>query len=109
MRLELKLKTIHRILEFSHSQWLKQYAEFNTHKRMQAEKNGDKDAKAFCKLMNNVVYGKAMENLRNRIDVKLVNNKKDYLKWTSKPSNMSRNIFHKDLVAICKNKSYINA
>ena len=36
--------------------------------------------------MNNAVYGKTMENLRNRIDVELINNEKDYLKWTSKPS-----------------------
>ena len=34
-----------------------------------------------------------MENLRNRIDVKLVNNQKDYLKRTSKPSYMSHKIF----------------
>ena len=42
--------------------------------------------------MNNVAYEKTKENLRNRIDVKLVSNKKDYLKWTSKPSYMSHNI-----------------
>ena len=42
-----------------------------------------------CKyLTNNAVYGKAMENVRNRIDVKVVSNKKDCLKWTSKPSCM---------------------
>ena len=45
-----------------------------------------------------------MENLRNRIDVKLVTNKKDYLKWTSKPSYMSHKIFDNDLVVIHKNK-----
>ena len=44
-----------------------------------------------------------MENLRNGIDVKLVSNKKDYLKWTSKPSCMPHKIFDSDLVAI-KNK-----
>ena len=45
-----------------------------------------------------------MENLRNRIDIKLASNKKDYLKWTSKPSCMSQKIFDNNLGAICKNK-----
>ena len=43
--------------------------------------------------------GKTMENLRNRIDVKLVSNEKDYLKWTSKLSYMTHKIFDNDLVA----------
>ena len=38
--------------------------------------------------MNNAIYGKTMENLRNRIVVKLANNEKNYLKCTSKPSYM---------------------
>ena len=45
--------------------------------------------------MNNVVYGKTMENLRNEIDVKLVSNEKDKL-WIKK------NIFDNNLVAICE-------
>ena len=45
-----------------------------------------------------------MENLRNRIDVKLVSNKKDYLKLTLKSSYMSQKVFDDDLVAIRKNK-----
>ena len=45
-----------------------------------------------------------MENLKNKINVKLANNKKDYLKWTSKPSSMSHKISDNDLVAIRKNK-----
>ena len=45
-----------------------------------------------------------MKNLRNRIDVRLESIKKDYLKWTSKPSYMSHKIFDTDLVAIRKNK-----
>ena len=45
-----------------------------------------------------------MGNLRNRIDVKLVSNKKDYLEWTSKPGYISHKIFDNDLVAIHKNK-----
>ena len=45
-----------------------------------------------------------IENLRNRISVKLVSNKKDYLKWTSKPSYMSHKMLDNDLVAVRKNK-----
>ena len=73
----MKLRKIHRVLELNQSQWLKLYVEFNTEKRIGAEKNGDKDRKV--RLMNNAAYGKTMEILRNRIDVKLVINKKDYL------------------------------
>ena len=46
-------------------------------------KNG---GKPFYKLMSDVVYRKTMDNLRNRVGVRLVNNQKDYLKWTSKPN-----------------------
>ena len=45
-----------------------------------------------------------MENLRNRIDARLVSNKNNYLKWTSKPGYMSHKIFDNDSVAMRKNK-----
>ena len=77
----MKLKKIYCVLGFNKSHWLKQYAEFNTHThtKIEAGKKGDKNGKTLYKLMNNAVYGKTMENFRNRIDVKLVSNKKDYL------------------------------
>ena len=78
--------------------------DFNTQKRIEAEKNGGKDGKALYKLMNNSVYGKTMEKLRNIIDVRLVSNKKDYLKWIAKPSYIPYKIFDNDLVAIRKSK-----
>ena len=80
LRLVLKLKKIHCVLELNQSQWLKPYIEFNTQKRIEAEKNEDKDEKGLYKLMNNAAYRKTMENLRNRIDVELVNNEKERLK-----------------------------
>ena len=71
VKLGLKLKKIHPVLEFNQSQWLKPYIEFNT------EKNKEKDGKAWLyKLMNNAIYRKTMENLKNRINVKLISNKK---------------------------------
>ena len=54
--------------------------------------------------MNNAAYRKTIEKVGHRIDVKLVSNKKDYLKWTSKPSYISRKIFDNNLVVIRKNK-----
>ena len=54
----------------------------------------------FFKLMNNSVYGKTVENLRKKINVRLVNNAEDYKKWVSRPSFVSEKIFSKDLAAI---------
>ena len=45
-----------------------------------------------------------MKNVRNRINVKLVNNQKYHSILTSKPSYMSHKIFDNDLVAIRENK-----
>ena len=56
--------------------------------------------KNFFKLLNFNVYGKTMENLRNGINVWLVNNAKDYTKHTSKPGFVSKKIFSKIAVTI---------
>ena len=50
------------------------------------------------------MFGKTMANLRNRINVKLVNIEKDYLKYTSKPSYTSHKIFDNNLVSIRKSQ-----
>ena len=44
--------------------------------------------------MINSVYGKTMENLRKRINVRFVNNKKDFLKYTSKPTYVTHKLFN---------------
>ena len=54
--------------------------------------------------MNNSVFGKTMENLRKRINVKLVNNAKDYVRSISKPSFVSQKMFNKNFVAIHETK-----
>ena len=67
--LELKLNRVHCVLEFNQSQCLKPYVEFHTQKRIEVEKNGNKNWIALYKLMNSTIYGKTIENLRNRINV----------------------------------------
>ena len=57
--------------------------------------------------MFNSVYGKAMENLKKIINIRLVNNAKDYKKYVSKPSFVSQNIFSENFVAIPEIKSVL--
>ena len=97
LSLGMKLTKIHKVLKFKQSDWMKKYIDFNTKKRMGATNDFEKD---FFKLMINSVYGKTMENLRKRINVRFVNNKKDFLKYTSKPTYVTHKLFNKNLAAI---------
>ena len=93
----MKLTKIHRVFIFKQSDWMKKYIGFNTEKRMSATNGFEK---YFFKLMINSVYGKTMENLRKRINVRFVNNKKDFLKYTSKPTYVTHKLFNKYFAVI---------
>ena len=93
----MKLTKIHRVLKFKQSDWMKKYIDFNTEKRMNAANDFEKD---FFKLMINSVYGKTIENLRKRINVRLVNNEKGFSKCTSRPTYITHKIFGEDYAAI---------
>ena len=88
----MKLKKIHSGIKFIESEWLKPYIDKNTNLRTQAKNNFEKD---FFKLMNNSVFGKTMENIRNRVNVKLVNTEEKLKKLIAKPNFRSRKIFMK--------------
>ena len=76
---------------------MKKYIDFNTEKRKNATNDFEKD---FFKLMINSVYGKTIENLRKRINVRLVYHAKDFLKYTSRPTYVTHKLFNKDYAAI---------
>ena len=101
MSLGIKLTKIHRVLKSKQSNWMKKYIDFNTEKRKNAANSFEKD---FFKLIISSVYGKTMENLQKRINVRLVTNKKDFLKYTSRPTVITHKIFDKNSAAIHETK-----
>ena len=91
----LQLKKVHKVLKFDQSPWLAQYINFNTKKRINAKNAFEKD---FFKLLNNSVFGKTMENIRKRVDVRLATDQKKLSKLVSKPTYVNSKIFNEDLV-----------
>jgi len=95
LKMGLKLKKVHKLLEFNQSNWLKKYIDCNTDLRTKAKNDFKKD---FFKFMNNSFFGKTIENIRNQVDIKLCSKKVE--KLIAKRNFESRAIFAENLVAI---------
>ena len=102
LNLGMELKKIHRGIRFIECDFLKPYIDMNTNLRTKAKNNFEKD---FFKLMNNSVFGKTMENIRNRVNIKLVNTGEQFKKLAAKPNYESRKIFNKNLVSVHMKKT----
>ena len=100
----LKLKRVHRIIEFSQKAWLKPYIDMNTELRKLAKDDFEKD---LLKLMNNAVFGKTMENIRKHRDIKLVTTNKKRNKLVSEPNYHTINYISEDLSIIEMNKTKV--
>lgn len=103
----LVLKKVHHILKFKQSLWLKPYIDLNTELRKKANNDFEK---SFFKLLNNAIFGKTMENVRSRVDIKLAN------KWNGKcgarmliarPNFKRYTVFDEELVAIELQKTHV--
>ena len=100
----LKLKKIHRIIEFNQKAWLEPYIDLNTKLRKGIKNDFEKD---LFKLINNLVFGKTMENIRKHRDIKLVTTDKNRSKLVSEPNYHTINLISKDssIIEMKKNKS----
>ena len=85
LSLRMKLTKTHRALQFKQSHWMKKYFDFNTKKRKNAAKDFEK------KILKLII------NSKNKIiNVRLVNNAKDVLKYTSRPTYVAHKLFAED-------------
>jgi len=99
LKLGLKLKKINRAIKFSQSSWLKEWIDLNTNFRKIAKNDFEKD---YFKLMNNAVFGKTMENVRDRIEIKTAFDDKYFSKYVSKPNFHSSKVLVDDKMVLMK-------
>ena len=81
VNLGVEIKKVHNIVSFKQKAWLKKYIDFNTEMRKEAKNDFEKD---FFKLMNNSVFGKTMENIKNRVSIHATTSEENAVKWFSK-------------------------
>ena len=100
----IKVKKIHRIIEFNQEAWLKPYIDMNTELGKLARNDFEKD---LFKLMNNSVFGKTMENIRKHRDIKLVTTDKKRSKLVSEPNYHIIDLISEDLSIIEMKKTKV--
>ena len=103
--LGMVLRKVHRGIKFNERPWLKDYIQLNTDLRTKGTTEFEKD---FFKLMNNSVFGKTVENVRNRVDVRLVTTEDSLKKLANKPNFDRVNIFSENLVAVHMQRTTVN-
>lgn len=101
----LLVKRVHRAISYKQSPWLKTFIDFNTALRAAAKNDVEKD---LYKLGNNSVFGKTMESVRTRINLKVRTSEKLFLKDIADPTFMSMKIYSENMVACQKQRSVIS-
>ncbi len=93
----LVLTKIHRVLSFTQYRWLKKWIDFCTAERQNAQSEFDSD---LAKLQINATFGKTMEQVRNRVNIRLIADPNKLRKAVSKPSYRQAQIINSDLVMV---------
>ena len=103
----LKLKKVHKVIKYRQVTWMKSYIDKNTKLRKESKNEFDK---GFYKLMNNAVYGKTMENVRNYRDIKLITTNARKKQLVSQPNFHTCKHFSEHVMAIelRKTRVYMN-
>lgn len=100
----MKLTYIHRVIEFKQKKWLAPYIEFNTNKRTAAQSDFEKN---LYKLCNNAVFGKMCEDLRKRVDVRLVTHQPEAERCVAQPNFSGFKIVNDQVTMVKMNKTSI--
>ena len=100
----MKLKRVHRVLEFEQECWMEPYIQMNTEFRKKSKSDFEKN---FYKLMNKSVFGKTMENVRKHVQIELARSDETekIRKLVASPMHSRFVIFSNDLVGIGMHKS----
>jgi hypothetical protein len=101
IKLGLIVTKIKEVLEFDQEAFLKSYIDFNTQKRTASKNDFEKD---LYKLMNNAVFGKTMENVRNHVDISIITEESQFLKQVCKPQYENHKIYSENMVALKQKK-----
>ena len=105
LRHGMKLKKIHRILQFNQSDWAKSYIDLNTKIRQEADNKFDEDQ---AKLMNNSFFGKTCEDVRKHKDVHIVRDEAKLKKIVARPTYDQHAIYDENMAAIQMKKNVVN-
>ena len=105
--LGLKITKIHRGLKFKESAWLEEYIYLNTRLRIEAKQSENNFEVDFFKLMNNSVFGKTLENIRNRVNIRLITSNKVAQKLAAKPNYDCCTIFDENVTAVHMKKTQL--
>jgi hypothetical protein len=98
--LGVKIKEIKKVISFRQSTWLKKYIDFNSNKRQEARRNKNAFESNFFKLLNNAVYGKFVENMKNRMSFDIRSNTQKIRKQINSLKVTAFHIFNEYMIGV---------